>query len=299
MIVHPAFHRLGLRLSPANLSDQLIDSDVQCSALIDAFRELINEYHPPKDKTYAREIENVMKPCLSFVSGGKPLPPSMASLVKQLKYQLTHVLGSSTEDQAKADLLEWLDDFAEQKITLSTKAICLTLTEKFKTFDESPVILTYSCSSLIQEILEFASKNGANFRVIIVDSFPKGRGQILARSLVNSGVNCQYLLINAINHVIDSASLVLLGADGFLANGAAVCPSGSSQVCMVAKNRNIPVLVACQTYKFCERVQTAAVEHGWPDAEVVPADFVTGVVTELRTLPCSSVPAVLRVKQLY
>ena len=31
---------------------------------------------------------------------------------------------------------------------------------------------------------------------------------------------------------------------------------GSSQVALIAKSYNVPVLVCCETYKFCERVQT-------------------------------------------
>ena len=33
------------------------------------------------------------------------------------------------------------------------------------------------------------------------------------------------------------------------------------------------------------------------DYEVIAAEFITGIVTELRLLPASSAPAVLRVKQ--
>lgn len=31
---------------------------------------------------------------------------------------------------------------------------------------------------------------------------------------------------------------------------------GTSQIALVAKAFNVPVLVCCETYKFCERVQT-------------------------------------------
>lgn len=31
---------------------------------------------------------------------------------------------------------------------------------------------------------------------------------------------------------------------------------GTSQIALVAKAYNVPVLVCCETYKFCERVQT-------------------------------------------
>jgi translation initiation factor eIF-2B subunit delta len=31
---------------------------------------------------------------------------------------------------------------------------------------------------------------------------------------------------------------------------------GTAQVSLIAKTHNVPVLVCCETYKFCERVQT-------------------------------------------
>ena len=36
---------------------------------------------------------------------------------------------------------------------------------------------------------------------------------------------------------------------------------GSSQIALVAKSYNVPVLVCCETYKFCERVQTDSIVH--------------------------------------
>lgn len=33
---------------------------------------------------------------------------------------------------------------------------------------------------------------------------------------------------------------------------------GTAQLALVARANNVPVLVCCETYKFCERVQTDA-----------------------------------------
>ena len=48
---------------------------------------------------------------------------------------------------------------------------------------------------------------------------------------------------------------MLLGAHALLANGNVMSSAGSAMVAMVAKSYNVPVLVCCETYKFCERVQ--------------------------------------------
>ena len=51
-------------------------------------------------------------------------------------------------------------------------------------------------------------------------------------------------------------SKVFLGAHALLANGYVKSRVGSSMVAMMAQAFNVPVLVCCETYKFCDRVQT-------------------------------------------
>lgn len=49
---------------------------------------------------------------------------------------------------------------------------------------------------------------------------------------------------------------MFLGAHALLANGYVKSRVGSSMVAMMAHASNVPVLVCCETYKFCDRVQT-------------------------------------------
>jgi len=55
---------------------------------------------------------------------------------------------------------------------------------------------------------------------------------------------------------LPQVSKVFLGAHALLANGYVMSRVGTSQIALVAKAFNVPVLVCCETYKFCERVQT-------------------------------------------
>ena len=47
---------------------------------------------------------------------------------------------------------------------------------------------------------------------------------------------------------------VLLGASSMLANGNVISRVGTSVVALMARQYNVPVLVACETYKFSEKV---------------------------------------------
>ena len=173
----------------------------------------------------------------------------------------------------------------------------------------------------------FQAKNrGVDFRVIIVDGRPKNEGLELLRRLSAAGITLTYIDLNFASHVINRVTKVFLGAAALFANGCVMSRVGSAQLALVAKCANKPVIVCCETYKFCERVQTDAIvsnELGdptplvfpssplpanWKEAEkltvlninydITPPNLIALVITELGAIPCTSVPVVLRVKEL-
>jgi translation initiation factor eIF-2B subunit delta len=50
------------------------------------------------------------------------------------------------------------------------------------------------------------------------------------------------------------ANLVLLGTHALHANGALYARAGTAMVAMMAKERSVPVLACCETYKFTNSV---------------------------------------------
>ena len=54
---------------------------------------------------------------------------------------------------------------------------------------------------------------------------------------------------------------VFLGAHAILANGSVMSRAGSAQIALMAKAFNVPVLVACETHKSCERAQTDSIVY--------------------------------------
>lgn len=97
---------------------------------------------------------------------------------------------------------------------------------------------------------------------------------------------------------------------------------------MIATTFNVPVLVCCETYKFSDKVladpfvdnelgstddfllnlseeRRISLRNDLPSRvslvdltyDITPPEFVTVVVTERGSLPCTSVPVVLRVRQ--
>jgi translation initiation factor eIF-2B subunit delta len=186
-------------------------------------------------------------------------------------------------------------------------------------------ILVYGCSSLVTQVLREAHKKFKNFKVIVVDSRPKCNGKTTLEKLSNKGIDSTYILINAVSFVMKRVTKVIIGAHALLSNGYVMSSVGSSQIALIAKAFNVPVVVCCETYKFCDKVQTDVFvnnELGNPDElkvqkikksdcvgdndrninlinlmyDVTPPDLISCVVTDMGMLPCTSVPVVLRVK---
>lgn len=318
--IHPAIIRLGLRYAEGVVSG----SNARCMALLAALKMVIHDYSTPPKEELCRDLAARIKPYISFLNQCRPLSVSMGNAIKYVKWHIAQTPASLTDAEAKQKLYDLIDDFLKERILLAAQAISNEASSKISNGD---VILVYSCSSLIRHVLCDAHKQGKKFRVIVADSRPKMEGKECLRRLVKEGITCSYVLINAVSYVMSEATKVFLGAHGLLANGFVMSRVGSGLISLIAKARNVPVLVCCETYKFSDRVQTDSFvfnELGDPDDLVdigrdspylwdwrdyssltllnlvydfTPPEFVTMVITELGMIPCTSVPVVLRMRQ--
>uniref|UniRef100_A0A671V6S3 Translation initiation factor eIF2B subunit delta n=1 Tax=Sparus aurata TaxID=8175 RepID=A0A671V6S3_SPAAU len=320
-VIHPAIVRLGLQYSQGIVAG----SNARSVALLHAFKQVIRDYTTPPNEELSRDLVNRLKPYISFLNQCRPLSASMGNAIKYIKKEISNIPSQCKEEEAKRKLLNCIDCYINEKIVLAAKAIAKYSIEKISDGD---VILVYGCSSLVNHILCEAFEKNRKFRVIVVDSRPRLEGREALRRLVQKGINCTYVLISAVSYILPEVSKVFLGAHALLANGYVMSRVGTSQIALVAKAFNVPVLVCCETYKFCERVQTDSfvsnelddpddlivtrtgttqLEH-WQEVpslgllnlvyDVTPPDFVDLVITDLGMIPCTSVPVVLRVKNV-
>lgn len=166
--------------------------------------------------------------------------------------------------------------------------------------------------------------------MVVVDSRPKLQGKKVLEELVKQGIECTYGLINAISFIMPKVTKVMMGAHALLANGYVMGTIGSSQISLVAKSFNVPVVICCETYKFCEKVQTDALLNNelddplkmlsFPNSkhvsplvdrkqededninllnltyDITSPNFISCVISDMGMLPCTSVPVVLRLK---
>lgn len=99
------------------------------------------------------------------------------------------------------------------------------------------------------------------------------------QKLVKRGIHCTLVLLNAVSYVMKEVSYyshffdeitaivslsahpptqatkVFLGSYTLLVNGNLMSRAGTAMVAMVANAYNVPVIVCCETFKFCEKVQ--------------------------------------------
>ncbi|NXM73973.1 EI2BD factor, partial [Serilophus lunatus] len=366
-VIHPAVVRLGLQYSQGIING----SNARCIALLEVFKQLIRDYSTPPNEELSRDLVAKLKPHISFLNQCRPLSASMGNAIKFLKKEISCLPDTLREEEAKEKLQDTIDKYLREKIVLAAEAISRSAFEKINDHD---VILVYGCSSLVNRTLcDAHAKQGRAFRVVVVDSRPRLEGRETLRRLVREGIHCTYVMINAISYVLPEVSKVLLGAHALLANGSVMSRVGTSQIALVSKAYNVPVLVCCETYKFCERVQTdsfvsnelgmasvlfvppgtrshsllqqqgklpgrggevlslplilaatplstddpddlivlrkgQAQLGGWAENkslrllnlvyDVTPPDLVDLVITDLGMIPCTSVPVVLRVKNV-
>eukprot|EP00051_Salpingoeca_urceolata_P024336 m.426721 g.426721 ORF g.426721 m.426721 type:complete len:675 (+) comp20222_c11_seq13:112-2136(+) len=323
--IHPAILRCGLRISEGILRG----STERCVAMLEAFKVVFQDYKTPSGKEIGRDLLEVIKPYISFLTECRQLSVSMGNAIKFLKHEITHqVPPSLPEHKAKERLVESVDKFLDERIVLAQVRISELAREKIHDGD---VILVFMGSQLLYNILRDAHDEGIKFQVYVVDARPALSGRSLVEKLAAKGIRCSYVMITGLSYIINQVSKVFLSAHALLANGYVMGRVGASMVALMAKTANVPVLVCCETYKFCERVQTDSFvfnELGDPDDlagprlghpnttlkdweenpslkllnlcyDVTPAEFVDGVITELGMIPCTSVPVVLRVTDTF
>ncbi|XP_004513357.1 uncharacterized protein [Cicer arietinum] len=317
--VHPAVYKVGLQY----LSGDISGGNDRCIAMLQAFQEAIKDYKVPPEKSLGRDLTAKISSYVSFLIECRPLSISMGNAIRFIKSQIAKLPLTLSESEAKTSLQSDIERFISEKIILANKVIVKHAVTKIRDGD---VLLTYGSSLAVEMILLHAHELGKQFRVVIVDSRPKLRGQHLLRRLVEKGLNCTYTHINAVSYIMHEVTRVFLGAASVLSNGTVYSRVGTASVAMVAHASRVPVIVCCEAYKFHERVQLDSIcsnELGDPDVisnvpgredvkyldgwanienlqllnliyDAMPSDYVSMIVTDYGMVPPTSVPVIVR-----
>lgn len=264
--VHPAVVALGFQMS----SYEICGSSARCVAMLLAFKEVIRAYTTPREQSLARHLtSHYLSPQIDFLRSCRPISESMGNAIRYLKKLIVEVDPDTPEQEAKDYLCDEIDRFIRERITVTDQAIAASASLQIK---DGSVVLTYAKSAIVEKTILQAHANGTRFRVVVVDSRPLFEGKNLATSLMNGGLEAEYLPFSGIAHAVKAATLVLLGAHSMLSNGRLQSRIGTASVAMQAYKADIPVIVCCESVKFSGKValDSIVLNEVAPSEELLP-----------------------------
>ena len=246
--VHPAILALGFQMS----SYEICGSSARCVAMLLAFKEVIQSYTTPAGTSLPRHMEkHYLSPQIEFLKECRTSSESMGNAIRHLKQVIAKLDPSKPEQEAKDELCDEIDRFIRERITLTDQAIADSACPHIK---NGSVVVTYAKSSIVEKTVLQAHASGKKFRVICIDSRPLYEGKNLASSLMNAGLEVEYLPFSGIAHAVKAATVVLLGAHSMLSNGRLRSRIGTASVAMQAHQAGLPVIVCCGSVKFSGKV---------------------------------------------
>lgn len=337
--IHPAIIKLGLAFADYSV----MGAAERCRQMLLAFKQVqlhktwiftyflqvFRDYQAPADQAISRHLEAHLRPLIAFLIQARPLAISMGHAIRHLKLKISTLPPDTTDSEAREFMIAVIDNYLRNRIDLSDQLIAQHGCTKI--LPEGDVILVFAHSGVVAKTLIRAHcEDKKRFRVIVVDSRPFLEGRKMLQFLVEAGIDCTYLHLNSIGHVMKEVTKVFLGAHGLFSNGALLSRVGTATIALLAKNANKPVIVCCETLKFSDHLQMDSIvynEIGDPDTlissalrhstnpngrvlenwrsqsnlkllnvlyDVTPPEFISLVISEVGLIPVTSIPVVLR-----
>ncbi|CCU98611.1 unnamed protein product [Malassezia sympodialis ATCC 42132] len=247
-VIHPAVLTLCHQLSTFAIRG----ANQRAIAVLRALGEVIRDYKTPQGAVLSRDLLTRVSQQVGFIVESRPLNTATGHAVRFLKYEISVVEASLSEEDAKEHLLGRIEHFIRDRIVYAAKVIQSHAAAKIH---DGEVVMTYAHSSVIEGTLLQAFRQGRQFEVIVVDSRPLYEGRQLAERLLEEGIPTTYGLLTSLSTLAPRATLVLLGTSSLLSNGAPYARSGTAMCAMMAHGFHIPVIICCETYKFSDRIQ--------------------------------------------
>ncbi|BGP30840.1 hypothetical protein JCM10296v2_002599 [Rhodotorula toruloides] len=246
--IHPSILRLALQYSEF----KIVGANARCIAMLEAFKDIINSYTPPPQTSLTRHLPTThLNPQIAHLIRARPLSVSMGTAIRFLKYEISLIEMEMPLEEAKSLLISKIDSFIRDRILLASRVIEQHAIEKI---NDGDVILTYARSSVVEGVLLEAKRQGKEFSVVVVDSRPLYEGKHLLHSLRLASIPTTYVLLPSLSLVLPRISLCLLGTHALLSNGSMFSRAGTAMVAMMLKEKGVPVVCCCETYKFSERI---------------------------------------------
>ncbi|KAG7691401.1 hypothetical protein KL930_005299 [Ogataea haglerorum] len=255
-IVHPRIIALTLKIS----TYKIVGSTARCQAMLEAFKDVILSYQTPNNASLQRNLTSHLSHQIEYLKTGRPLSISMGNAIRWLKQRISIIPIDLSDESAKKQVIEEIDLYIQEKILYSDRVITQFASTHIQ---DGSKLLTYGHSEVLKKLFKYcAVEENKSFDIYIIDSKPLFEGKKLARELsAVPNIKCHYNLINSLSTILERSDIdfCFLGAHSMLSNGRLYSRVGTAMIAMASKNKNIPVLVCCESMKFSDKVQLDSV----------------------------------------
>ncbi|KAK3326516.1 hypothetical protein B0H66DRAFT_513046 [Apodospora peruviana] len=304
--VHPAVLAAGQQMATFAIKDSI--SRLEATLL--AFKKVIESYETPEGNSLSRHfVPHVLNPQIEYLTECRPMCFSMGNAIRLLKAKVNKFDINTPEDEAKEGLLEEIDNFIRERISLAEFVIARNASQLIQ---EHSVVLTYGRHRLVEKTLLRAKEAGKAFSVSIIDDPFEKDGQELAKTLGQAGIEVFYSpKLGGLGANLERADTVLLGAEAIFASGFLQAPAGTADIAVAATRSGTKVIALCETINFDrERISIDAFTYNEIDPESnspesfrllfdnTPVKYIAGVITEFESgtgnSPAQAILAILR-----
>lgn len=257
-----------------------------------------------------RELRMNLRKILDDLLSARPTEPCMRNAVQLVLYATAEAQG---KERALAAAQEAVNA-ARQHIRDSRKRIVGIAA---RTLSDHRNIYTHCHSSTVTQTIValFAKRGRKSFQAFCTETRPRYQGRRTAEELAGAGIPVTLTVDSAFPSSLDSATVVLLGADVVTSSGGVYNKVGSSLVSHAAARRSTPVYVLTDSWKYAvSQFEKSLVIEERPPEEVwenppegvkvrnlafdrIEPQHITGIITELGL--CSPKEFAARVGKAY
>jgi len=274
---------------------QMIQQDQQRGAAqlarmgIEALLAWVQASQQLEDRQFLAGVEGALTHLIRL----RPTMAPIANWAKAFERRFNQVLKTATQVEQPALALQICRDILAEQASMLEKQI-EAARPLLAPFD---CLMTLSFSSTVEALLLEAAPTA---RLIISESRPLYEGRRLAQTFQKLGRSVTLITEAQIPTFIRRTDAVLLGADTIGADLAVINKVGTYLLCLLAKQANVPLFIAADTYKFrpdargeeidCEAQDGAQI---WPEHpelcvnivfEPTPASLIDRFITEKGAL---------------
>ncbi|CAH3044422.1 unnamed protein product [Porites evermanni] len=122
-------------------------------------------------------------------------------------------------------------------------------TQALEHIHSNEVIMTIGKSRTVEEFLKNAARK-RKFSVIVAEGAPFYKGQDLAKSLAQQGIETTLITDSAVFAIMSRVNKVIIGTNAVMADGGLRSIVGSHALALAAKHHSVPLIVCAAMYKL-------------------------------------------------